>query len=224
MSAGGLLASMLGGAAQSGAAMANKISSENRANKRQDGLLQKKIDREDLLLKNENARQDQQTKDKNQFTLDRDSLNHQRNLTLASIKSKTSKTAKQNVNRYEQVFTTDEFGNKSSAGSFDRSTGKTAYYGDQSNAGPNEELLANAEKYADSVIDDKSGYFSGDGSDFKEFGGSRAQAKEFYRQQYIQQNSATPSASLSPVEQIMRANPSFDKAKAQAYLKHINQQ
>lgn len=86
----GLLSSMLGGAAKSGMAMADKISTENRRNEMQDGLLEKKIKREDELLVAANAREDKQIKEANAFALRRDNLNHQRNLQLANIKNRTS--------------------------------------------------------------------------------------------------------------------------------------
>ena len=221
MSAGGLLASVLGGAAKSGMAMADKISSENRQNERQDGLLEQKFEREDKLLASANAREDNQISDTNKFTLDRDALNHQRSLQLARISKSGKGNAKGNANRYEQVFITDEFGNKTSAGSFDKTTGKSSL---SQIVKDNPNLDFEADAYAESVIEDKSSYFSGDESDFKEFGGSRTQAKEFYKQQYLEQNSRSPNASSSPIEEVMRANPSFNKEKAQAYLKHLNQQ
>jgi len=84
---GGLLASALAGGARGGVAMADKISTEKRA---EEGLLateKRQNERQDVLLDKANARQDKQIEDQNQFTLDRDSLQHQRNLTLTSIKN-----------------------------------------------------------------------------------------------------------------------------------------
>lgn len=51
-----------------------------------------------------------------------------------------------------------------------------------------EQVLAEAEQYAEEQIDNRAGWLSGDGSDFKEFGGDREAAREHFRNQFLQQS------------------------------------
>jgi hypothetical protein len=81
---------MLGGAARSGMEMADKISTEKRANKKQEGLLQKRNAREDQQILDRNTREDKQIKDSNAFTLSRDELSHKQAMTLAYVNKKSS--------------------------------------------------------------------------------------------------------------------------------------
>ena len=90
MSIGGLLASALGGAAQSGAAMADKIGTEKRENKKQAGLLSDKNNREDLIR----VENKQDAKDAADLKWERDkelsTTNHNRAMALASQKNRNT--------------------------------------------------------------------------------------------------------------------------------------
>ena len=94
MSIGGLLASALGGAAQSGAAMADKIGTEKRENKKQAGLLSDRNDREDLIR----AEQKQDAKDAADLVWERqqerDKTLHSQNAVLAGIKNRNATNKK----------------------------------------------------------------------------------------------------------------------------------
>jgi len=94
MSAGGLLASMLGGATQSGLASANKIATENREHEKRQGLLDAANTRQDELLEKANAREDQKTLEDRAWQTKRDTINHNRSIQLASVRTKTSGSSK----------------------------------------------------------------------------------------------------------------------------------
>ena len=94
MSIGGLLASALGGAAQSGAAMADKIGTEKRENKKQAGLLSDKNNREDEIR----IEQNKIAKDAADLAWNRqqqrDKTLHSQNVVLASIKNRGISSSK----------------------------------------------------------------------------------------------------------------------------------
>jgi len=94
MSAGGLLASMLGGATQSGLASANKIATENREHEKRQGLLDAANTRQDELLEKANAREDQKTLEDRAWQEKRDAINHTRSIQLANVRSKTTGSSK----------------------------------------------------------------------------------------------------------------------------------
>jgi hypothetical protein len=90
MSAGGLLASMIGGAARSGVAMADKISTENRQNVKDEEKYQQGL----LASQTNHGRQVERDTLQYDRQKERDSLNHQRSITLAGIKNRSTSSNK----------------------------------------------------------------------------------------------------------------------------------
>jgi hypothetical protein len=233
MSAGGLLASMIGGAARSGVAMADKISTENRQEVRD-----KEAYQQDLLASETNHDR-QVERDTTQYNRqkERDSVNHQRSITLANVSRSSQERIAANKLAYDAEqkrldreskgdwkveYRTDDNGVKT-PGRYNVKENVFEPSDDSSIKESEQNVIVDAEKYAASVVDEMAGWSSSDSEDFKEFSGSRTKALEHYKQEYLNKKQSS-NESISPeLEEIMRANPSFDLEKAKAYLTHINE-
>lgn len=187
MSGAGLLASALGGALGEGANEAVRQSDIRKQSDAEDLQYQRKTALESLRANN-NQQNSIYEADRRAAEGDKDRASRERIANLAS------KRDRQPTKAWEPITQKDIDGNVSVIGKFNTVTGEKEMFGAQEGGTIPDELMMQAEDYADKVVKEKAGLLSTDSTDFSRFDGSRTKAREYYKQEFLnKQIGADPS-------------------------------
>ncbi|WP_027854706.1 hypothetical protein [Marinobacterium litorale] len=212
MSLGGLLGHALLGGVQGGATAAQQV-----AKRREEFDLKKElIDIEDAKararLEMQNNFQVQRDESQhgyrmgelaqsNKYQTARDAANHNRSVELAGIKHGHDVELAEmggglKSGRFKPI--DDGVGNVTAV--FDSATGQMISNGG-AGSGITPEMDAKAEQIANERVDSMAGWLSGDGADFKEYGGIREAAKAQFKQEALQQLQGGQASGSNPLIQ-----------------------